>query len=114
MGKKIHIDVDGIGEYFADLEDPRSAINLRHPLVSVVVLSLMAVLAGADGPTAIAKWAMMKKDLLLKSLDLPNGIPQKDVYRRVLSTLNPSAFQSCFASWLQALRTKNTEALGIE
>ena len=26
----------------------------QHPLVSVVVIALLAVLAGADGPTAIA------------------------------------------------------------
>ena len=46
---------------FAELEDPRSEINLRHPLVSVVVLALRAVLAGASGPTAIARWARIKQ-----------------------------------------------------
>jgi hypothetical protein len=42
----------------------------------------MAVLAGADGPTAIAKWAATKEDFLLAALDLPHGIPRKDVFRR--------------------------------
>ena len=56
----------------------------------------MAVLAGANGPTAIANWAKMKSDILLKLLDLPNGIPRKDVYRRVLATLKPDAFSSMF------------------
>lgn len=36
-------------------------------------------------------------------MPLPNGIPQKDVYRRVLSALKPHAFQKCFAQWLQTL-----------
>jgi hypothetical protein len=49
--------VDEIVRHFEELEDPRSTINLQHPLVSVVVIALMAVLAGANGPTAIAKWA---------------------------------------------------------
>jgi predicted transposase YbfD/YdcC len=113
MGKTIRTDLEEIGLHFESLEDPRSSINLRHPFISVVVISLMAVLAGSDGPTAIAKWATMKKDLLLKYLDLPNGIPQKDVYRRLLCALKPSAFQACFANWLQSLRTGVSESMGI-
>ena len=66
----------------------------------------MAVLAGADGPTAIAKWAALKEEFLLEALDLPNGIPRKDVFRRVLVLIKPSAFQACFANWLQSLRRR--------
>ena len=36
--------------------------------MSVVVIALMVMLAGADGPTAIANWALLKEDLLLKWL----------------------------------------------
>ena len=86
------------------LEDPRSTVNLQHPLVSVVVIAVMAVLAGASGPTAIAKWAALKEEFLLNTLDLPNGIPRKDVFRRVLMALRPDAFQACFATWLNSLR----------
>ena len=45
-----------------------------------------------------------KESLLLKVLPLPSGIPRKDLFRRVLSTLKPGAFQACFASWLSSLR----------
>ena len=51
------ISLEEVVGYFEDLEDPRSSINIKHPLVSVVVIALMAVLAGASGPTAIARWA---------------------------------------------------------
>jgi predicted transposase YbfD/YdcC len=50
----------------------------------------------------------------LKVLTLPHGIPRKDVFRRVLSLLQPDAFQACFVTWLQALRAKAAEASGIE
>jgi len=98
--------LDEVVGHFEELEDPRSSINLRHPLVSVVVIAIMAVLAGAGGPTAIAKWAVMKEELLSRLLPLPNGVPRKDVYRRVLATLKPEAFQACFTNWLQALRAQ--------
>ena len=74
----------------------------------------MAVLAGANGPTAIANWAKMKSEILLKLLDLPNGIPRKDVYRRVLATLKPDAFQACFTMWLTALRAAAAELTGVD
>lgn len=109
-----HVCLDEVVGYFDELEDPRSSVNLKHPLVSVVVIALMAVLAGAGGPTAIAKWAAIKEEFLLKVLNLPNGIPRKDVFRRVLALLQPGAFQACFANWLQSLRAKAAAATGVE
>ena len=83
------IGLDEIIPHFEALEDPRSTVNRQHPLVSVVIIALMAVLAGANGPTAIAKWAALKAEFLRSALPLPNGIPRKDVFRRVLMTLKP-------------------------
>src|SRR5215212_10115767 len=97
------VSLEEVIGYFDELDDPRSSINQKHPLVSVVVIAMMAVLAGAGGPTAIAKWALCKADFLGKVLSLPNGIPRKDVFRRVLSLLDPQAFQTCFAAWLGSL-----------
>ena len=112
---EIHrIGLDEVARHFEELEDPRSTVNRQHPLVSVVVIALMAVLAGADGPTAIAKWAALKEEFLLEALDLPNGIPRKDVFRRVLVLLKPDAFQACFANWLQSLRATAAEATGVK
>ena len=114
MAETRRIPLDQVLKYFQELEDPRSTVNLQHPLVSVVVIAVMAVLAGSAGPTAIATWARLKEDLLLRTLDLPNGIPRKDVFRRVLSLLKPDAFRACFAAWLQALRAAAAEATGVE
>ena len=74
--------LDEIVESFSTLEDPRSHINRKHPLPSILVIAVLAVLAGAAGPTAIARWAELKEELLTRILDLPNGIPGKDVFRR--------------------------------
>jgi predicted transposase YbfD/YdcC len=106
--------LDEVVLHFAELEDPRSPVNRRHPLVSVVVIAVMAVLAGANGPTAIAAWAALKEEFLLGALDLPNGIPRKDVFRRVLMALKPAAFQACYVSWLKSLRAEAAAASGIE
>jgi predicted transposase YbfD/YdcC len=105
--------LDEVIAYFDDLEDPRSEVNRKHPLVSVVVIALLAVLAGAGGPTAIARWAALKDELLVAVLPLPNGIPCKDVFRRVLALLRPEAFQACFTAWVQALRVQAAAATDV-
>ena len=114
MADIARLGLDEIVRHFEGLEDPRSTINRQHPLVSVVVIALMAVLAGASGPTAIAEWAELKRGVLLGALDLPNGIPRKDVFRRVLMALQPGAFQACFAGWLRSLRASAEAATGVE
>jgi DDE_Tnp_1-associated len=79
----------------------------------VLVIALLAVLAGAGGPTAIARWAALKEELLSHVLDLPNGVPRNDVFRRVLMVLQPAAFQACFANWLRALRAGAIAETGV-
>jgi predicted transposase YbfD/YdcC len=107
------LGLDEIVRHLEGLDDPRSPINRHHPLVSVVVIALMAVLAGAGGPTSIADWAELKRDVLLELLDLPHGIPRKDVFRRVLMALRPGAFQACFTGWLRSLRESAEAATGV-
>ena len=114
MAATVRMDVDEVLRHFHELEDPRSSVNRLYPLDSVIVIAIMAVLAGANGPTAIAKWANIKSALLLKVLALSHGIPQKDVFRRVLMALKPDAFQACFTMWLTALRSAAAEATGVE
>src|SRR6516164_6584537 len=114
MAKVQRVCLDEILGYFDDLEDPRDTVNRKHPLVSVVVIAMMAVLSGAAGPTAIAKWAALKAEFLTGVLPLPHGIPRKDVFRRVLGLLRPAAFQACFATWLQSLRAQAAEATAVD
>lgn len=106
-----------IAEHFEELPDPRSEVNREHVLVDVIVISICAILAGADGPTAIAAWAKSPSvSVWLKQhLALPKGIPSKDTYRRVLQRLQPQAFQKCFESWLQQLvGTRDARLLSID
>jgi len=90
--------------HFSKLEDPRSTVHRKHPLPSVIVIAVVAVLAGVAGPTAIALWAESNAEFLLGVLSLPNGIPRQDVYRRLLCVLKPAAFQECFMTRIESLR----------
>ena len=110
----VQIGLEEITCHFHELEDPRCKINQKHPLVSVVVIAIMGVLAGAAGPTSIARWAKAKEAFLVGVLKLPNGIPRKDVFRRVLRLVKPAAFQACFMNWLKSLRQAAADESGID
>jgi predicted transposase YbfD/YdcC len=97
-------DAVNLLRFFDDLPDPRSKVNRLHRLGDVIVIAICAVLAMADGPTAIANWAQLNQAWLRRHLALPHGIPGKDTFRRVLGLLPPAAFQQCFQQWLQTLQ----------
>jgi predicted transposase YbfD/YdcC len=88
---------------FKALPDPRCTTNRLHLLGDVIVIAVCGVLANADGPLAIAKWAQLNSVWLKEHLQLPNGIPSRDTIRRVLTLLDPMAFQKCFTAWLDSL-----------
>ncbi len=96
-------DAVNVLRYFDELPDPRSTVNRLHCLGGVIVIAICAVIANADGPTAIAHWAKLNEAWLREHLQLPNGIPGKDTFRRVLSMIDPAAFQQCFTEWLGSL-----------
>jgi predicted transposase YbfD/YdcC len=108
------VSLDEIVVHFQELEDPHSTINQWHPLPSVLVIVLLAVLASVGGPTAIGRWALLKKDLLLRVLDLPNGVPEKDIFRRVLLALKPAAFLARFTNWVRLMREEAAAETGVE
>lgn len=103
------VEVRGIIRQFRELPDPRCSINRRHLLVDVMVISVLAVICGADGPAAIAQWAELNERFLKRYLRLPHGVPSHDTIGRVLEALQPQAFQQCFAGWLQSLLDEATE-----
>lgn len=96
-------DVVSILEYFQELEDPRSTINRRHLLGDLIVICVLAVIAGADGPKAIGVWASSNAAWLQQYLELPSGIPSHDTFGRLLAMLKPQAFQRCFQAWIARL-----------
>ena len=96
------IDVGSIASYFESLDDPRHERNRKHLLVDVILICVAAVICGCDGPTAIHRWAVARKDWLTEHLTLPHGIPSRDCIRRILMAIKPETFQQCFQAWVAA------------
>jgi predicted transposase YbfD/YdcC len=90
-------------QHFADVPDPRVGARSAHKLLDIIAISILAVICGADGWDEIAAYGRLKESWLKTFLDLPEGIPSADTFRRVLSALDPGAFRRAFTAWMQAL-----------
>ena len=92
-----------IWEHFESLKDPRVARTRRHKLMDIVIMSVMAVICYADGWSDIHDFGKAREAWLREFLELPNGIPCDDTFRRVFAALDPEQFQACFLSWVRSL-----------
>jgi predicted transposase YbfD/YdcC len=95
----------GIGEYFAELDDPRVDRTKLHRLEDIILVVICAVVSGAETWNDIEEWGRMKADWLHTFMELPNGIPSHDTFARVFGLLDPGQFEQCFVNWVRAAYT---------
>ena len=89
--------------YFRDLPDGRQGAKVRYPLAEVLLLCLLAVIAGAETITDIARFGEKKLDLLRRFRPFREGTPSHDHLGDILATLDAEAFQRCFVAWVASL-----------
>ena len=89
--------------YFKDLQDPRQQGKIAYPLDEILLLCLLAVLAGAECFTEIALFGTKKLALLRRFRPFKDGTPAHDHLGDILATLDAEQFQGCFAAWVAAV-----------
>jgi hypothetical protein len=60
------------------------------------VIAILAIIAGAQGWEDIENYGISKQTWLETFLELPNGIPSDDTFRRVFEFINPQQLNQCF------------------
>lgn len=89
----------------AAVPDPRRQCkNLRHPLVDVLVVGFCGVLCGCEDFVELEAFGRKKEGFFRRFLELPEGIPSHDTFRRVFQAVCPQALQRCLIRWLQGVR----------
>lgn len=101
-------------DYFSDLPDPRQLIKVIYPLDEVLLLSLLAVLAGAETFTDIARFGENKLDLLRRFRPFLNKTPTHDRLGEIFAALDAERFQQCFVAWVAAHTGIAAEVIAID
>jgi hypothetical protein len=94
-------------QIFKPLSDQRSLRNRKHKFLEIIILSILAVLSGADSYDEIEQFGKEKIRFLRKFLELRNGIPSHDTINRVFQGLNPAEFERCFVNFSNCLKDSN-------
>lgn len=92
-----------LSTYFDDLPDPRVDRTKQHLLKDILVITILATIAGAQGWEDIENYGLSKQQWLEEFLELPNGIPSDDTFRRVFEKLDPKALEQKLSQWLQQI-----------
>lgn len=93
----------GLLRFFDELEDPRMDRTKLHSLSDILVITICAVICGADEWTEIELFGRSKRKWFQTFLALPNGIPSHDTLGRVFSRLDPKQLERCFQRWMAAM-----------
>jgi len=101
-------------DYFKDVTDPRVERTKLHRLEDILAIAICATICGAEGWTEIAFFGECKQQWLNTFLELPNGIPCDDTFRRVISALRPDEFETCFQKWTKAISNNHGEIISID
>jgi predicted transposase YbfD/YdcC len=95
-------------EHFSAIDDPRIDRTKLHKLIDILVISICATICGAETWEDFQLFGLAKQDWFKTFLELPNGVPSHDTFRRVFARLDPQQFQQAFLDWVRGV-TKLTK-----
>ena len=100
--------------FFADLPDHRQAGKVIYPLPEILLLCLLAVLAGAESFVEIARFGEKKIALLRRFLPFKDGTPSHDQLGDIFATLDATIFQRCFVAWVASITGVSADVIAID
>jgi len=102
-------------DHFESIEDPRSQRNQLYTLSEILLVTLLAVICGAEGWQDVENYGKAKIDYLRKYLDYINGVPSDDTIRRLFRSINPDNFKVIFHEWVKSIaNVVNAKVIAID
>jgi len=89
-------------ERVGKIKDPRIERKKLHSLKDILVIAVCATICGADNWEDIAEFGSSKQEWFSGFLELENGIPSHDTFRRVFILLDNIELKTLFVDWLSS------------
>lgn len=102
----IGMDIQTLKEEIAGLHDARRTAygHIRHKLEDIVITGLCVAICGGEDFSDMETFGREREQWLRQFLELPNGIPDADTFRRVFERLDPQELGRCLRRWLAVER----------
>ena len=101
-------------KYFINISDPRSERNQKHPIISLIGTTFLAVLSGINSFSGIEDFVEVYLEELSEYFDFPNGCPSHDTYQRFWDAVSPEQFQISFNDFVSSLKVIVGDIINID
>ena len=107
-------------DMLAEVPDPRNKKGCRHPLVSMLALTVVGLLCGQRSYTAIAKWARLHTDLRRTLGFTAKQTPAASTFHYLFQRLDITAVEKVLTQWTTQIlasldiSTSNLKGLAID
>ena len=104
------MNINELKEQIKTISEPRrtSYGNVRHKLEDIIIIGLCTVICKGEDYADMEEFGNEREEWLREFLELPNGIPDSDTFRRVFERLKPDEMAKCLRNWLETEREKRS------
>ncbi len=95
------MEIKKLMEHISVIPDYRQAWKIEHKLSDILLLTICAVIPGAEDYEDIEGFGETHLDFLKQYGDFENGIPVHDTIARVISGISPAKIHECFINWMR-------------
>lgn len=108
------MNLEDLMKHIKIIPDYRQAWKVEHKLSDILLLTICAVISGAEGWEDIEDFGHVHLDFLKLYGDFENGIPVHDTIARVISCVSPQKFHECFINWMKECHTTDEDVIAID
>lgn len=108
------MNLEDLMKHIAIIPDYRQAWKVEHKLSDILLLTICAVISGAEGWEDIEDFGIVHLDFLKLYGDFDNGIPVHDTIARVISCVSPQKFHECFINWMKECHSIDEDVIAID
>jgi predicted transposase YbfD/YdcC len=101
-------------DHFSQVEDPRDARRILHPLPEILFLVVCGTIADCDDYQDIAAWGASHLDFLRRHLPYAQGVPGERWLTILMNRINPGLFAAAFAGWVRESWPEKADLVAID
>lgn len=95
------MNLEKLMAHISIIPDYRQPWKVEHKLSDILLLTICAVISGAEGWEDIQDFGEAHIEFLKEYGGFENGIPVHDTIASVISCISPKKFHECFINWMR-------------
>ncbi len=111
----IKMDIKKLSKSISMITEPRRQWgNVRHKLEDILIIGLCSVICQGEDYEDMELFGNERIEWFQTFLELPNGIPDKDTFRRVLERVDPQELSNWLNQWIESERKPGGRLISVD